>query len=100
MLVYVDDILHIAEDPKVDMALINSIYRLKEGVGPPDRYLGGSMERVQLQDGSVAWSMNCVEYLQGAISNVDKYLNECDSALKNYGTARGLIRRLTALKWM
>ncbi|GFH50500.1 hypothetical protein CTEN210_06976 [Chaetoceros tenuissimus] len=42
------------------------------------------MQQVQLQDGSVAWSMNCVEYLQGAISNVDKYLNECDSALKNY----------------
>ncbi|GFH55427.1 hypothetical protein CTEN210_11903 [Chaetoceros tenuissimus] len=88
MLVYVDDILHIAEDPKVDMALINSIYRLKEGVGPPDRYLGGSMQRVQLQDGSVAWSMNCVEYLQGAISNVDKYLNECGSALKNYGDGK------------
>ena len=32
--------------------------------------------------------MNCVEYLQGAISNVDKYLNECDSALKNYGDGK------------
>ena len=81
----VDDVLHIAKDPKGDMALINSIYRLKEGVGPPDRYLGGSMERVQLQDGSVAWSMNCVEYLQGAISNVDNFLKECESSLKMYG---------------
>ena len=37
MLVYVDDILHIAEDPKEDMKLINEIYRLKEGAGPWDR---------------------------------------------------------------
>ncbi|GFH56846.1 hypothetical protein CTEN210_13322 [Chaetoceros tenuissimus] len=88
MLVYVDDILHIAEDPTVDMALINSIYRLKEGVGPPDRYLGGTMEKVQIQDGSSAWSMNCVEYLKGAIENVDNQLQDHDSALKNYGDGK------------
>lgn len=88
MLVYVDDILHIAENPTEDMRLINSIYRLKEGVGPPDRYLGGSMEKVQLQDGSVAWSMNCVEYLQGAISNVDNLLKEYNSSLKAYGDGK------------
>ena len=41
------------------------------------------MEQVQLQDGSVAWSMNCGEYLQGAISNVDNYLKECDFSLKS-----------------
>ena len=46
MLIYVDDILHIVENPNEDMKLINEIYRLKEGVGPPDRYLGGTIERV------------------------------------------------------
>ena len=46
MLIYVNDILHIAENPNEDMKLINEIYRLKKGVGPPDRYLGGTIERV------------------------------------------------------
>ena len=88
ILVYVDDILHIAEIPEEDMKLINSIYRLKDGVGPPDRYLGGTMEKVQLQDGSVAWSMDCVEYLKGAISNVDNLLKESNSSLKAYGDGK------------
>ena len=88
MLVYVDDILHIAENPVDDMKLINSVYRLKEGAGPPNRYLGGSMEKVQLQDGSIAWSMNCVEYLKGAISNIDNLLKESNSSLKMYGNGK------------
>ena len=88
MLVYVDDILHIAETPEEDMKQINLIYRLKEGAGPPDRYLGGTMEKVQLQDGSIAWSMNCVEYLKGAISNVDNLLKESNSSLKAYGDGK------------
>ena len=88
MLIYVDDILHIAENPNDDMKLINEIYRLKEGAGPPDRYLGGTMERVQLSDGRLAWAMNCVEYLKGAISNVDNLLKESDSSLKLYGDGR------------
>ena len=39
MLIYVDDVLHITEDPEIDMKMINDIYRLKDGAGPPDRYL-------------------------------------------------------------
>ena len=54
MLIYIDNILHIAENSNEDMKLINEVYRLKEGVDPPDRYLGGTIERVQLSDGRVA----------------------------------------------
>ena len=85
MLVYVDDILHIAHDPNIDMKLISRYYRLKEGSGEPDRYLDGNIEKVQLYDGSTAWSMTCVDYLKGAIANVDKMLNESNAALKNFG---------------
>ena len=46
------------------------------------------MEKVQLQDGTVTWSMNCVEYLRGAISNVDNLLKECNSSLKTYGDGK------------
>ena len=85
MLVYVDDVLHIASDPNTDMKAINEIYRLKDGAGPPDRYLGANVEKVQLQDGSVAWSTTCVDYLKGAIENVDKMLKEADTSLKKFG---------------
>ena len=41
MLVYVDDILHLAHDPKEDMDSLNHTYILKgEIVGLPKRYLG------------------------------------------------------------
>jgi hypothetical protein len=72
MLIYVDDVLHIAYDPKEDMDSLNKVYRLKEGSGPPDRYLGANVEQVQLEDGSLAWSMTCVDYLRGAIENVNQ----------------------------
>ena len=54
MLIYVDDVLHLAEDPAEDMTKLSKLYRLKDGTGEPDRYLGGNIERVQTDDGSIA----------------------------------------------
>jgi hypothetical protein len=88
MLVYVDDVLHVAHDPKVDMEAINKVYRLKDGAGPPDRYLGANLEKVQLQDGSTAWSMSCVDYLKGSIENVNNMLQDSNSALKLCGDGK------------
>ena len=64
---YVDDVLHIAHDPKKYMDQLNSIYRFKDGVGHPDRYIVVNAGKVQLQDRSVAWSMTCVDYPKRAI---------------------------------
>ena len=85
MLIYVDDVLHIAHNPSVDMKSLNEVYRLKEGAGPPDRYLGANVEQVQLEDGRLAWSMTCVDYLRGAIEGVNNTLQESGTALKNFG---------------
>ena len=74
MLCCVDDLLHICFKPKEDMDELNMIYWLKEEFGPPDRYLGENVEKVQLNDGQVAWSTNCVDYLNSAIENVDNSL--------------------------
>ena len=71
MLCYVDDLLHIGFNPKEDMDALNTIYWLKEVFGPPDRYLGANVEKLQLKDGRVVWSTNCVGYLKRAIGNVD-----------------------------
>lgn len=88
MLVYVDDILHIAHDPNEDMKMIKEMYRLKDGSGPPDRYLGANVEKVQLSDGTECWSMTCVEYLTGAIANINNTLNESNTSLKNFGDGK------------
>ena len=43
---------------------------MKEGLGPPDRYLGASIDKVHLYDGINVWSMTFVEYIQGDIKKV------------------------------
>ena len=48
------------------------------------------MEKVQLSNGRVEWAMNCVEYLKGAISNVNNLLKENKSSLKVYGDSKRL----------
>ena len=42
MIWYVDDFLCIGFKPKEDMDALNIIYGLKDGFGPPDRYLGAN----------------------------------------------------------
>jgi hypothetical protein len=57
ILVYVDDILHLLHGPDVAINALRGMYELKEGtssVGPPNRYLGANVERVQLGDGREA----------------------------------------------
>ena len=49
------------------MDALNMIYRLKDGFGPPDQYLGDNVEELQLEDGQVFWSTNYVDYLNSAI---------------------------------
>ena len=46
MLVYVDDMLYLAKDAQEDMLNLNQVYRLKEGFGPPDRYIGVNIDTV------------------------------------------------------
>ena len=61
------------------------IYQLKEGFGPPDRYLDAKVEKLQLKDGRSVCSNNCIDYLKSAIENVDNSLGVDKTALNNYG---------------
>ena len=67
------------------MDALNIIYRLKEGFGTPDQYLGANVYKLHLKDGRVIWSTNCVDYLNSAIENFDNILGVDKTALKNYG---------------
>ena len=67
MLCYFDELLHMGFNPKADTDALNMIYWLKEGFGPPERYLSTNVEKVQLKDGRVVWYTNCVDYLKREI---------------------------------
>ena len=44
ILVYVDDVLVISHQPDVPMKIITKSFRLKDGFGPPSRYLGATIK--------------------------------------------------------
>ena len=67
------------------MLNLNQVYPLKEGLGPPDRYFGSNIDKVQLEDVRTVWSMACVEYLRGYIKNVDSILEGKKLTLKYFG---------------
>ena len=49
MLVYVDDIIHLAHGSKEDMDTLNCTYIFKEeSVAPTKRYLGANVEKIQV----------------------------------------------------
>ena len=90
ILIYVDDILHLSHDPDVAINALRGMYELKEGsVGPPTRYLGANVERVQLSDGRETWAMSSKDYITSAISNVES-LRKMDGEppLKVYGDCK------------
>lgn len=67
-----DDILRLSHEPGVVMDALLRSYELKEGsIGPPTRYLGANIERVQLEDGRETWAMPSRDYVDSAVSNVE-----------------------------
>ena len=90
-LVYVDDVLHLHHDPGTLMNRLAEVYRLNDvSVGEPNRYLSANIEKVQLDEGSVAWSMTSREYVTNLIQNLE-YMLDCDGAqpLKIFGKKAG-----------
>ena len=88
---YVDDVLHLHHGRDTFMNRLAEVYRLKDGsVGEPDRYIGANIERIQLDDGSVAWSMTSSEYVTNAIQNLEDTLaRDGAQPLKIFGKKAG-----------
>ena len=91
VLVYVDDVLHLHYNPDLFMNALEKIYRLKENsTGEPGRYLGSNIEKVQLKNGDITWSMHSKEYVQNAIRNLEEILqNDGAAPLKIFGKRAG-----------
>ncbi len=74
---YVDDILCIHNDPNSVLSQIDKYFLLKpESVGEPDVYLGAKLKLMQLENGAWAWGMSTSKYVQEAVQNCKKYVEE------------------------
>ena len=83
VLVYVDDILHMSHDTNDTMHALSQLYRLKEeSLGPPTRYLGANVRKMQLADGSECWSLSGRDYVKNAVKNLEGTLALEDQRLK------------------
>jgi hypothetical protein len=76
VLVYVDDCLVVSHDPKKVMSHLAELYELRGDPEEPKIYLGAEVEKVQLEDGRIAWALNSKKYVKQAVRNVSEMLEE------------------------
>jgi hypothetical protein len=89
VLVYVDDILVFAKDPKTTMNELGKLYEVTpKSVHEPDIYLRANMEKVQMLDGKVEWSMGSKTYAKNAIRVVVALITEDHPEAKSKSKAR------------
>lgn len=90
ILLYVDDALSVHHDAEGALREIDQYFPMKKGsIGDPDIYLGAKLRKVQLNNGVFAWAMSPSKYVQEAVSNIEKHLN-------NKYEGRKLPKRATA----
>ena len=89
ILVYVDDILTVSEDPRALMKSISDVFEMKESsVKEPDIYLGADIERVQLPDGRTEWAASPRTYVKNSIKIVEDLLTDDGLGVKLKTSAR------------
>ena len=76
----------IHKDTLVVIDALASIYVMKQGsMGPPDRYLGANIEKLQTQDSKVMWATHSRDYCNLVITNMEKTLTYDGKSLLQYG---------------
>jgi hypothetical protein len=84
VLCYVDDILTVSHDPQSIMKQIKAIYRLKDGIAPPEVYLGANIsQHYHPGDEKPRWAMSSDDYVKEALRNVEQTLKESGQTLSN-----------------
>ena len=79
ILVYVDDILLVSEDPQPVLDEIDRHYKIKAGsTGEPSTYLGAQVYKHHLPDRTWAWGMSSEQYVTNAVKVVEDLLKDGD----------------------
>ena len=88
ILVYVDDILIIHQEPEKYMSILNEEYRLKEGsVEKPKNYLGACIRPWEFEDGTKCWAIGANRYIKVATDKIESDLENIGRRLaKNPAT--------------
>ena len=81
LVIYVDDILSITENPKIVLDKLGTIFRLKDGIGEPKLYLGADLRKwdYQRDDGTTGkcWAIGSNSYVKEAVkvaeAQMEKY---------------------------
>ena len=91
VLLYTDDALVVSDEAEdIIRNQIGKYFVVKKGsIGPPTRYLGGSVRKVLLDNMAEAWTFSSSQYVRAAADNVESYLKKkglsfpksCDSPL-------------------
>ena len=77
ILIYVDNILCIHDDPDSVLLQLDKYFLLKpDSVGEPDIYLGAKLKLMQLENGVWVWGLSLSKYVQEAVHNCKKYVEE------------------------
>ena len=77
ILIYVDDILIVAEDSRKIMESVRESYKVRDDtIKEPDQYLGADISKVYFDDGSFAYTMSSESYVKNAVKNVKARLND------------------------
>ena len=71
ILIYVDDILIVAEDSRKIMESVRETYKVRDDtIKEPDQYLGADISKIHFDDGSFAYTMSSESYVKNAVKNV------------------------------
>ena len=81
--VYVDDLLFVGKNPKLDISEFQKFYTLK-GIGTPDFYLGGDISRIPFNNPSGhATLMSARSFIQNVVSRIERVF---ERKLRSYTT--------------
>jgi len=77
ILIYVDDILIVSDDPSRYMKQLQSAYYVKEtSIGPPKLYLGAEIKKVRDRTGKMAWASSSSKYVREATAVIETRMKE------------------------
>jgi hypothetical protein len=75
ILIYVDDILCVHNDPGTPLANLDDYFKMKEGsIQVITFYLGMKLNKTVLPNGVISWGMRSSKYVQSDVQNVQEYL--------------------------